>query len=261
MMRVTFLGGSAAGANTGMPCTGLLVRTATTTALLDLGPGVFPELRRHVDFRELDGIVISHLHLDHTLDLGTMRYALAYNPRPGHRRIPLWMPPDGRAFLERYAAVYADPGDLDTFFSAVFDIGDYRDDSVVRIGDITVRFHPTVHYRPCWAMRLSAPGSGDLLFTADLGPASDLAAFARGVGLVIVESGTLDGDREPFATRGHLTPEEAAHIALDAGAPTMALSHLWEEHGFTTYRRRAAAVFPGELHVASPGLTLEVPPR
>lgn len=258
MMRVTTLGGSAAGANTGMACSGLLVRTATTTALLDLGPGVFPELRRHVDFRALDGIVISHLHLDHTLDLGAMRYALAYNPRPGNHPIPLWMPPDGADFLNRYAAVYADPGEERTFFSDVFAVAQYDPADTVLIGDLTIRFHETVHYRPCWAMRISAPGSRDLLFTADLGPASDLSAFARGVALVVVESGTLEGDGEPFATRGHLTPEEAATLANDAGAPAMILTHLWEEHGFATYRDRAAAVFRGELHVAAPGLTVTV---
>ena len=104
MMRVTTLGGSAAGANTGMACSGLLVRTATTTALVDLGPGTFPELRRHVDFRALDGIVISHLHLDHTLDLGTMRYALAYNPQPGNH--PFFA---GGYIVQRHAAAAGTP--------------------------------------------------------------------------------------------------------------------------------------------------------
>ena len=39
----------------------------------------------------------------------------------------------------------------------------------------------------------------------------------------------------------------------------MILTHLWEEHGFATYRDRAAAVFRGDLHVAVPGLTVQVP--
>jgi ribonuclease BN (tRNA processing enzyme) len=258
-MRVTVLGGSAAGANTGMGCSGLLVRTGTTSIVLDLGPGTFPELRRHVDFRDLDAIVISHLHLDHTLDLGTMRYALAYNPRPGHRPVPLWMPPEGRGFLDRYAAVYADASEETSFFHGVFDVAEYHSDGGVQVGDISITFHPTVHYRPCWAMRLASPGSRDVLFTADLGPATNLQAFAEGCGLVVVESGTLDGAGESFDSRGHLTPEEAGTLARDAGADVMLLTHLWEEHGFDTYRDRAASTFPGQIYVARPGLEVEAP--
>ena len=79
-MELTILGGSAAGPNPGQGCSGYLVESGTTRVVVDLGPGTFPELRRHVDYRLLDGVVLSHGHLDHFLDILTVRYALAYNP-------------------------------------------------------------------------------------------------------------------------------------------------------------------------------------
>src|SRR5688572_27843045 len=119
-MRLTILGGSAAGPNTGQGCSGLLVETATSRLVIDLGPGTLPELRRHADFRTLTGIVVSHLHLDHVLDLLALRFALAYNPVPPPGPIPLWLPPGGRDFFRRVAEAFADSDAAPAFFSDVF---------------------------------------------------------------------------------------------------------------------------------------------
>ena len=49
--------------------------------LLDCGPGVFAKLRRHVDYLDVDAVVISHLHADHVLDLVPFASGLRYAPR------------------------------------------------------------------------------------------------------------------------------------------------------------------------------------
>jgi ribonuclease BN (tRNA processing enzyme) len=105
-MRLTVLGGSSASPNVGAGCSGYLVETPGTRLVLDLGPGTLPELRRHADFRRLDGIVISHPHLDHVLDLLALRHALAYNPIPAPAPVPVWLPPDGTDLLARAAAPF-----------------------------------------------------------------------------------------------------------------------------------------------------------
>ena len=81
-MKLTVLGGSAAGPNTGAGCAGFLVSEDDTAIVIDMGPGTVLELRKHVDFRTLDAIVISHYHLDHILDLGAFRYLAMYDPAP-----------------------------------------------------------------------------------------------------------------------------------------------------------------------------------
>ena len=68
-MNLTVLGGSAASPNAGMGCAGLLVQTDRTRLVLDLGPGTLQELRRHTDFRMPDAVIVSHMHVDHVLDL------------------------------------------------------------------------------------------------------------------------------------------------------------------------------------------------
>src|SRR5688500_10582208 len=133
---VTVLGGSAAGGNTGAGCSGYLIRTPDSTVVLDFGPGVQQELRKHADFRTLGGIVISHLHLDHTLDLGALRFALAYNPHRATEPIPLWMPPGGLPFLRAWGSAFADAGEDAEFFTLNFDVAEYGPSGTITIGDI-----------------------------------------------------------------------------------------------------------------------------
>lgn len=256
-MKLTVLGGSPAGPNTGAGCSGYLVETPRSRIVLDLGPGTLSELRRHADFRLLDGIIISHLHLDHILDVAALRFALAYNPIRPPGRLPLWLPPGGAATLDRIGGALAATSAESEFFATVFEIREYDPTTCLEIDDVVIRFHPTVHYVPCWAMRLSAPGGGaDLAYTADTGPAARLEPFFAGAGVLVAEATLLDPSPEPFETRGHLTAAEAGSLAQATGVDTLVLTHAWEEFGFDNYRARAASTFQGALLIARPGLRL-----
>jgi ribonuclease BN (tRNA processing enzyme) len=251
-MKLTVLGGSAAGPNPGQGCSGYLVESGAARVVIDLGPGTFPELRRHVDYREIDGVVVSHCHLDHFLDVLTLRYALAYNPIPARRRIPVWLPPDGADLLDRLAAVISGAPEGGEFLS-VFDVRQYEPDTSLRIGDLEFRFHPTMHYVPCWAMRVSNGVERDLFYTADTGPAADLASAAAGSHIVVAEGAATADSPEPYASRGHMTPAEAGALAREAGATSLVLSHLWTENDPFRSVREASSEFGGPVELATRG--------
>jgi ribonuclease BN (tRNA processing enzyme) len=254
--QLTVLGGSAAGVGTGQGCSGYLIQTESTNLVLDLGPGTLPELRKHTDFRELDGIVISHLHMDHVLDLFALRFALAYNPVRPTKPIPLFLPPNGLEFMRRAAALWAQPGEED-YFTAVYDMVEYDPDQTLTIGDFVLRFAPTAHIIPCWAIRVqSRDNSEDLFYGADSGIDGDLDQLAHGAAVVIAEAAAPAGaDIEQI--RGlHYTPEQAAKLAERAGARNLVLTHIWEEHDPLKQAAAARAHFTGRMTVAVPGVTL-----
>lgn len=258
MPKLTVLGGSAAGIGTGRGCSGYLVTTDEATFVLDLGPGTLTELRRHADYRTLDAVVLSHLHVDHVLDLVALRFTLAYNPQSPPGLIPLRLPPGGEAFLSRVAEAFAEPGKAGTFFHDLFDVAEYDPADALTINDARLTFTPTVHYVPCWAIRIAYPSGGrDLIYTADTGPAADLSRFVAGCGVLVAEATILQPSEEPFSSRGHLTAAEAAELAATAGADTLVLTHLWEELGVERYRAQAEKHFGGRIELAAPGLTLE----
>jgi ribonuclease BN (tRNA processing enzyme) len=255
-MRLTVLGGSAAGPNPGQGCSGYLLQSGSTRVVLDLGPGTFPELRKHVNFREIDGIIISHLHIDHWLDILAMRFALAYNPVPPPSKIPLWLPPVGRALLDRLAVAISEPSSKHDYFS-VFDAEEFDPAGELTIGEMSFRFHPTVHYVPCWAIRASNSRAGDLLYTADTGPAASFGSFATGSFVVVAEGTAQAGTAEPIETRGHLTPAEAGALASQANAWILVLSHLWAENDPFNALEEARLVFGGKVELATPGLAIQ----
>ena len=61
----------------------------------------------------------------------------------------------------------------------------------------------------------------------------------------------------PIDRRGSLTAAEAGGLAREAGAQTLVLTHLWQEFGFDALAAAAAAVYPGRLELARPGLALQ----
>ena len=254
-MRLTILGGSAAGPNPGQGCSGYLVESGSTRVVIDLGSGTYPELRRHVDFRAVDAVVLSHLHLDHTLDILALRYALAYNPVSAGRRLPVWLPPGGLAFLDRLAAALSDAPTWNRYF-AVFDAREYDPDLALHVGELRLAFQPTVHYVPCWAARVSNGSDGDLLYTADTGPAANLGSFSRGASVMIAEGTNSGTSKEPFATRGHLTPKEAGALAKEANVKVLVLSHLWAEDDPISAVQEAELAFRGRVVLAAPGSRL-----
>lgn len=257
MKQLTVLGGSAAGVGTGQGCSGYLVQTESTNLVLDLGPGTLLELRKHTDFRRLDAIVISHLHLDHVLDLFALRFALAYNPVRPPRPVPLYLPPGGLGFMQKAAALWADPAEEGNYFTDVFDMAEYDPGEELTVGDFTLRFAPTAHIIPCWAMRVqSRDDSEDLFYGADSGIDGDLDDLARGAAVVIAEA-AMPPDSDPEQIRAlHYTPEQAAKLAERAGARNLVLTHIWEELDPMKQAAAAREHFTGRMSIAVPGVTL-----
>jgi ribonuclease BN (tRNA processing enzyme) len=254
-MQLTILGGSAASPNTGMGCSGLLVQAGETRIVLDLGPGTLQELRRHADFRTLDAVIVSHMHVDHVLDLLALRHALAYNPIAAPAPVPVWLPSGGMHVLARATAPF-DECDEPGRFERTIRLAEYDPAQPLTIGDFTIAFAPTVHYLPAWAMRVRAEHGADLGYTGDTGPTAPLTEFLQGVGVLVAEATLLDPGARPAAERGSLTAAEAGTLAEAAGADTLVLTHMWEELGFDVSLAQAATTYSGRIVLAEPGLTV-----
>lgn len=254
-MRLTVLGGSAASPNTGAGCAGFLAQRGRTSVVLDMGPGTLQELRRRTDFRTLSAVIISHMHVDHVLDLIALRHALAYNPVSPPGPVPLWLPPGGAEILAQVTAPFDRCDDPGTFTNTV-SVQEYDPARPLQIGELKVRFQRTVHILPAWAMHIAAP-EGDLGYTADGGPTSAWDDLLGGVRVLIAEATLIEPGPRPIMKRGSLTAVEAGELARRCGAETLLLAHMWEELGFDTARQHAVAAFGGKTLLARPGLTLD----
>lgn len=244
--------------NTGQGCAGFMVTSEATRIVLDLGPGTLPELRKHTDFRALDAVVLSHLHVDHVLDVFALRFALSYNPMKPQRKLSLWLPPGGLEFFARAAELFSTNEEPSKYFSTVFEMGEYDPEGHLEIGSLTLSFHPTVHYVPCWAIRVRPRnGDGDLVYTADYGPSSGLDGFAHDAAVLLSEATSPEPAIEDRSVSGHVTVTEAAELANATRAATLILTHMYEENDAEAFRRQAEEIFARRVLVARPGLVVE----
>jgi ribonuclease BN (tRNA processing enzyme) len=263
-LRITVLGKSPSWQDAGGACSGYLIETDGTKVLLDCGNGVFGKLRERIDYTELDGVIISHLHADHFLDLVPYSYALIYAPRQQPVPVHTW---DGTDEPARPRLV-APPGATETFqrvvgawgnddlIESAFRIEEYEPGETVEIGELRATFHPVPHFVETFAVRINTEGSGDLVYSADTRPGNEIVDAAEGADLLIIE-GTLPRP-ERTGHRGHLTPEEAGEHAREAGAKRVVITHISDELGDEWAREQAEQGFGGAVEIAREGAVYEV---
>ena len=112
-LSITVLGASAVRPNPGGACSGYLVSSNGQRYLVDCGTGVASRLQQVMEPADLTGILISHAHPDHILDLVALRYGFLYGPsrRPA-APIPLWVGPGVDAVLAGIAESLGQQGDF-----------------------------------------------------------------------------------------------------------------------------------------------------
>ena len=257
MVKVIALGGSSANVNPGQGCSGYLIDGDGARVVLDLGPGTLIELLRHTEIGALDAIVITHMHIDHMLDLIALWWGWMHHPIPLERSLPLWLPPGGSGSLRHTLSTLGRPDQVERFFGGVCSVNEYDPDSPLRIAGAVITFKPTSHFIPCWAVRCEL-GAARVVYTADNGPAGNLLELARGADLLIAESMSRIGSFQESEYRGTSTPLEAARLAQEAGAKRLMLTHFSLPQDAEIGRKQAAEIFSGPIEVAVPGFTVEL---
>jgi len=249
-MRLTVVGSGTSQPQLETPASGILVETDTTAILVDCGQGVIRELLRIRDPRQLDAIVVGHMHADHYIDLVSLRYLLPWEGVAG-AHLPVLLPPGGRARMTELAAAISErPG----FFDDAYSILEYDPAHRIHVGDLTVAFVPGQHYVPAWGCSITDPDGRRVMISGDTGPSDLIVEAARGADVFVVEA-TLTSAKHDDPRRGHLTPEEALDMAARAGVPKTVLVHFRAE-----LRERVEAACGRRIGAVGgrPGLVIEV---
>ena len=253
MLRLTVLGCSTAAPHPDSPAAGFLVEWGSTAVMLDAGQGTIRRLQRYLDPHDLTALIIGHMHADHYLDIVGLRYLFAWGeatPSP----LPVRLPPGGRARLDQLSAAISE---RDGFFDAAFDIVEYGTAASMTFGSLTVRPIEAQHYVPAWGVVIEAPNGARLAYTGDTGPSDPVVEAVRGVDLLLVEAALrLTSHDDP--RRGHLTPEEAIELAVQAKVRQALLVH-YQPARHAEIAAMCATVGPW-IKPAIAGLTVTVQP-
>ncbi|MCA1841533.1 MAG: MBL fold metallo-hydrolase, partial [Actinobacteria bacterium] len=203
--------------------TGLLFRGDSAHVWVDAGTGTFANLQRYVDYFDLDAVVLSHLHLDHILDIYPLYYGLRYSVRSTSTptRMDVYAPAGTEAFLARM--LYKGDGDEPQDFCDYLSFQTIGSGQERTIAGFSFRFAATRHPTETLAMRVERDGRS-LTYTSDTAPDDTLIALAKGSNVLIAEA-SLQVPNESL-TDVHMTAEQAGKLAADAQVDRLVLSHV-----------------------------------
>jgi ribonuclease BN (tRNA processing enzyme) len=220
-----------------------LLRDGDEALLVDMGQGAFPSLANQLEPSRLAGVVISHLHPDHFIDLVALRHYLRYQFEPP-RRLTTYGPADLAARLD---ALHAEPG----FAAATFDHVPFGGPGRRQIGPFAVEAVLVTHTAESYGYRVTGRTGASIVYSGDCGRADDLAPLIRPGDALLSEVSFGPGPVPPGAL--HLDAPSVGTLAASRQAGRVLLTHL--QMGFDPDETVAdvRALYDGQVDLVQPG--------
>lgn len=251
-MRITCAGTGTAAPEGDRACSGYWVEARDACLLLDCGPGVVHSLARlGVPWTGITHLLLTHFHNDHTGDVPFLFFALHYGLREPRTAPLVVLGPEGtRKLFLRLGRAFGRHIGRPGFEVSFRELRD-RDEIELRDG-VRLAALATPHTTRSLAYRLET-GSLVLGYTGDTGESASLAAFMKGVDVLIAECSLP----EELAQDAHLTPHRLARLASAAAPRLLVATHVYPqlERSTVTGAVRAAG-WGGQVVVAADGMVL-----
>jgi ribonuclease BN (tRNA processing enzyme) len=209
---VTVLGSSAMYATRQRACSGYLLEIEGRHVWLDAGAGTWRNLLEWIDYPDIDAVILTHQHPDHTTDVFQAFHARNYGGDSALPTIPLWAPQPTLDALRGFNASIDESFDL-----AAIDAG-----GTVEFAGAKFSFTKMAHPVETLGVRVEA-GDAILAYSADSGVEADFEGLAGGASLLICEATFQDSDA---SWTGHMSAAEAATIAGRVDVTDLLLTHL-----------------------------------
>lgn len=260
--------------------TATLLELGGRRIVIDCGLGVARGLvNAGVSLKQLDLILITHLHSDHVLELGPLLHT-AWTAGLDHR-VTVYGPQGVDAFWSGFLQSMqydidlriADEGrpDLRQLVDIrIFGEGEVLSEEGLKVTALRVD-HPPV--TECFALRIEKAGK-TVVFSSDTAYFPPLAPFAHGADVLVHEAMLLEGVERLVARTGngerlrehlmasHTLAEDVGRVAVSAEVGHLALHHLVPaddpEITEADWVREVRKKWPGRLTVGRDGLEISL---
>ena len=245
------LGSGTAIPSAGRRSSGYLLGSGRSTLLIESGSGTIQGIARAgCDFREIDAIVYSHLHVDHTSDLAPFLFASRLPESPRRKELVILGPPGTGSLLDGFRALYEPWLDPETYDLRLVEV---RGGSVPLL-DWTVTCLPAEHTEGALVYRFEHESGKKIAYSGDTDYCANLVDIARGADVAVMECSYPDG----MKVRGHLTPSLAGRAAAEAACRKLVLTHFYPPCEDEDIIARAGKVYGGAILRAEDNMKIEV---
>lgn len=212
-MKLTVLGCYGGYPHNGIGTSSYLITSGEFHLLLDCGSGALLALEKQLSPLQLNAVLLTHYHHDHTADLGVLQYE--WQLAPGAKAEPI-LPIYGHT---------ADPLNFGSLTWPNSTVGRaYNPAETLKLGPLSIDFIPTHHPVPAYAPRITETATGaSLAFTADTAAFSGLTDWARHADVLLADT-NFYADHQ--GTAWHLTSTQAGELAQQAQVKRLLLTHL-----------------------------------
>lgn len=213
------------GSGTGTPSLrrsspGLLILSDRTALMIDSGPGALRKmLEVGITYRDLDILLYTHLHPDHTSDLIPTLFACKYGDQPRRKDLLCMGGPGFKEFFKELEKLYGSWIEPQSYHLTVKEIS--KDPLSFR--DLIITSKPVAHISGSLGYRIEFKDGKSVAVSGDTDYCQNIIDLAFEVELLVLECAFPDGKK----VEGHLTPSLAGRIASESRCKILLLTHLY----------------------------------
>jgi ribonuclease BN (tRNA processing enzyme) len=224
------------------PC--ILVNTGAMKMLLDTGPGSLHQmLKAGITINDIDLIVYSHFHVDHTAEMAPFIFASMYAPESFRTRVLTIMGPPGlKEFYRCLTLAYGKWIIPEHFAINWIETGD----GTCEFPSAIVKTLPTQHSGNSMATRIESASGRAVVYSGDSEYCTNLVEISRNADLLILECSFP----EDMPCVGHLSPTLAGRVAREAQCRKLLLTHFYPPCDTNDLLTPLRKEFSGEVIVA-----------
>jgi len=229
---------------------GYLVYVNQKPLLLDAGPGTIARMvAQGVNYRNLEFVLISHLHLDHVLDLLTLLQINNATPGWTRREKLTVIGCKGIEYFLKEQFRLLDGAKPETYPLKIVEMNA----ETIHLEGWSLASALTLHTPNSLAFRISSEGKS-LVYSGDASNPNNLIELARGTDLLLCECSFP----QRWKTPDHLSSYQVGKLATEASVNRVVLTHRYPQSIEEDVISEVKTYYDGEVLGAIDGWSIEI---
>ena len=244
------------GSGTGIPSLrraspSLLLLSGNFRILIDSGPGALRRmLETGVTYRDIDLILYTHLHPDHTADLVPILFACKYGDLPREKEMTIIGGPGFRLFFDMINDLYGSWINPLTYHLTIKEISS----KPFLFGEMKILSKPMAHLPGSIGYRIEWQNGKSIVISGDTDYCENIVNLSSETDLLVLECSFPDGKK----VECHLTPSLAGRIARESMCKKLLLTHLYPICDQHDILKQCQQVYQGQIILAEDLMRIEI---
>lgn len=233
------------GSGTGVPSIrraspGLVLLSQGAKVLIDSGSGILRRmLEIGVTYHDVDLLLYTHIHPDHTADLIPILFACKYADLPREKDLLCVGGPGFERYFNQLKKIYGRWIESQSYHLSIAEISP----KPLLFRDFKIFSKPMAHTPESVGYRIELSDGKTVAVSGDTDYSRNIVDLAHDVDLLVLECSFPEGKK----VEGHLTPSLAGTIALESHCKRLLLTHLYPVCDQVDIVKQCREVFGGEI--------------